>query len=385
MEFLMENYRIILNLLKGHVNEVPAGTDWHGVFELAQEQGVAAIVWDSLYELLQTGEKQGDGTSIDMPKELQLKWLGLAVRYEQRYARYEQVISRLAQFYKSVDVRMMVLKGYALSLYYPVPVHRPCGDIDIWQFGRQKEADEALRAKKGVKIDNSHHHHTIFHVGGFMVENHYDFGNVHAHLSSAKLEPLMKELGMDDSRSTLIPGTDADAGDARIYLPTPKLNAIFLLKHAASHWAAAEITLRHLLDWAYFVQAESRNIDWEWLYRTAGKYNMDKFLAVKNAICVDFLGFDKEKFPVLTVNSQGEFESDRNSEAFKTLEERVFNDILSPEFNEPAPKNLLKGLLWKYRRWRANSWKHHLVYPESLFVTFIVQLYSHLLKPSSFR
>lgn len=407
---MKENYRIILNLLSGRLNEVPAVADWHGVFEFAQAQGVAAVVWDSIYKLLQKGtwseradaerEKSGDvnkevegqkgdgeggAPKVDMPKDLQLQWLGLAVQYEQRYAHYEQAIGRLAKFYDSEGIKMMVLKGYGLSLYYPVPKHRPCGDIDIWQFGRKKEADDAIHAKKGIKIDNSHHHHTVFYVGTFMVENHYDFGNVHAHLSSAKIELLMKELGMDDSRSTVISCADAGADGARIYLPTSKLNAIFLLKHAAAHWAAAEITLRHLLDWAYFVRAESAEIDWQWLYSTAKEYNMDKFLAAKNAICVDYLGFDKAKFPVLSVNAQGEFEDCADSATFKAIEERIFNDILCPEFNEPAPENLLKGIIWKYRRWRANSWKHRLVYPESLFVTFFVQLYSHILKPKSFR
>ena len=407
---MKENHRIILNLLSGRLNEMPAAVDWKGVFEFAQAQGVAAVVWDSIYKLLQKGtwseradaereksgnvnreleaqkgDSEGSAPKVDMPKDLQLQWLGLAVQYEQRYAHYEQAIGRLAKFYDSEGIKMMVLKGYGLSLYYPVPKHRPCGDIDIWQFGRQKEADDAIHAKKGIRIDNSHHHHTVFYVGTFMVENHYDFGNVHAHLSSAKLEPLMKALGMDESRSTVISFGDGGNSHARIYLPAPQLNALFLLRHAASHWAAAEITLRHLLDWAYFVQAESENIDWEWLYSTAQEYNMDKFLAVKNAICVDFLGFDKAKFPVLAGNAGEKFESCEDAGSFKSIEERVFNDILSPEFNEPAPEGLLKTLFWKYRRWHSNSWKHRLVYPESLFVTFFVQLYCHILKPKSFR
>ena len=100
---------------------------------------------------------------------------------------------------------------------------------------------------------------------------------------------------------------------------------------------------------------------------------------------MDFLGFDKAKFPVLAGNAGETFESCADAGSFKSIEERVFNDILSPEFNEPVPEGLLKTLFWKYRRWRANSWKHRLVYPESLFVTFFVQLYCHILKPKSFR
>lgn len=71
---------------------------------------------------------------------------------------------------------MMILKGYACSLDWPKPEHRPCGNIDIWLFGKQKEADALLANKKGLEIDSSHHHHhTIFYWRDFMVENHYDF------------------------------------------------------------------------------------------------------------------------------------------------------------------------------------------------------------------
>lgn len=79
----------------------------------------------------------------------------------------------------------MVLKGYACSIDWPKPEHRPCGDIDIWLFGKQKEADAALAASpkfhdSSFKIDSSHHHHTVFDWCSFSVENHYDFVNVYA-------------------------------------------------------------------------------------------------------------------------------------------------------------------------------------------------------------
>lgn len=45
---------------------------------------------------------------------------------------------------------MMVLKGYGLSLNYLKPSHRPCGDIDIWLFGKQKEADDARGTSQGT-------------------------------------------------------------------------------------------------------------------------------------------------------------------------------------------------------------------------------------------
>lgn len=48
---------------------------------------------------------------------------------------YLQAVASLAGFYNAHGYKMMVLKGYACSLNWPRPEHRPCGDIDIWLFG----------------------------------------------------------------------------------------------------------------------------------------------------------------------------------------------------------------------------------------------------------
>jgi len=91
---------------------------------------------------------------------------------------------------------MMLLKGLACGVDWPRPEHRPYGDIDIYLFGKQKEADEALRQAQGpgFKVDTSHHHHTVFQWQGFTVENHYDFLNVHHHKSNVELEAILKSL-----------------------------------------------------------------------------------------------------------------------------------------------------------------------------------------------
>lgn len=68
---------------------------------------------------------------------------------------------------------MMLLKGYGLSICWPVPEHRPVGDIDIYlgladsgcAFGHKniwKEADKVVSEKLGIKVDNTHHHHSIY-------------------------------------------------------------------------------------------------------------------------------------------------------------------------------------------------------------------------------
>ena len=177
---------------------LPESIDWPAVEALANEQGLSAVVLDGI-EVLPDKQRP--------PKIFLLEWIGETLQgYEYRYELYQRAISEMAAFYNTHGYKMMVLKGYACSVNWHKPEHRPCGDIDIWLFGKQKEADAVLAKEKGVEIDSSQHHHSVFYWGDFMVENHYDFVNTHVHKSSRELEKCFKELGKDDTHSVRVYG-----------------------------------------------------------------------------------------------------------------------------------------------------------------------------------
>lgn len=297
------------------------------------------------------------------PKIALLQWIGeTRNNFELRYESYCRALAELAAFYNRNGFRMVILKGYACALDWPKSEHRPCGDIDIWQFGQQKEADEALAEALGVKVDASHHYHTVFGWKGFMVENHYDFINVHAHRSSREMERVFKELGQDDSHYVEVDGE-------KIYLPSPNLHALFLIRHMSAHFAGASITLRQVLDWAFFAEKHTEAVDWPWLVGMLERFNMKEFFCCINAICVEDLGFPADIFPAV--------------QPLHDLKERVLNDILEPEFTAAEPESFCKRVVFKYRRWRANAWKQDLCYGESRWSYFWHGVWAHLLKPAS--
>lgn len=213
-----------------------------------------------------------------------------------------------------------------------------------------------------IRIDTSHHHHTVFDWQGFTVENHYDFVNVHHSKSNAQLESVFKELGADDSYPV-------EVDEQKVYLPSPNLHALFLLRHAMIEFAAGGINLRQLLDWAFFVEKNGKDVDWDWLLGVLDEFHMRKFFNCINAICVEDLGYDATIFPYV--------------QYLPELKERVLADILSPEFTAQEPKRLLLRVVYKYRRWNANGWKHTLCYKESRWSAFGTGVWNHILKPAS--
>lgn len=339
----------------------PANIDWKAIQDRAAQHGLSAIIIDGIAELPDTNRP---------PKEQLLEWIGEVLQgYEYRFQMYRQAIAKMANFFNSHGYKMMILKGYACSLDWPKPEHRPCGDIDIWLFGKQKEADIVLAKERGVIIDKSHHHHTVFKWSEFTVENHYDFVNVHAHRSSAELEKVFKDLGRDDSHFVEI--TDSTTGSiTKVYLPSPNLHALFLIKHLSSHFVGANITLRQLMDWAFFVEKHSDTIDWIWLNEKLEDYHLRDFTNCLNAICVEDLGFDSSIF--------------HGVQFIPNLKEKILEDILNPKYKSEEPKQLLPRLLYKYRRWNGNAWKHDLCYKESRWESFWMGIWAKIIKPSSF-
>lgn len=329
-----------------------SSVDWVAIQDLATQHGLSAVVLDGIEKL--TDQQRP-------PKVFLLQWIGEMLQgYEYRYEQYQRTISEMAGFYNSHGFKMMVLKGYACSLDWPKPEHRPCGDIDIWLFGKQKEADALLVKEKGLDVDTSHNHHTVFYWRDFMVENHYDFINVHRHKTHQRLEQVFKQLSEDDTHCVEVYGE-------KVYLPSPNLHALFLLRHALNHFVSSSITVRQVLDWALFVENHTKEINWAWFGEMIERYNMKDFFNCLNAICVENLGFDATIFHGVQFSP--------------AMKDKVLNDIINPEFGPDLPMRLLPKITYMYKRWRGNAWKYEFCYKENRWSSFWSGLSGYLFKP----
>ena len=336
-----------------------SGKDWVWIIKTSNMQGVPALVADGLQNYLKSNPNSNPFTNETVAEKLKrIQWLGSVVAYERMYAKHKKAMADLAQLYASKGIHMMVLKGYGLSLDWPVSNHRPVGDLDIYNFGKWKEADALVAKTCGIRINDGHEHHTIFSYKEVFVENHYDFINTKAHRDAPKIEARLKVLVEKGSKEIEIEG-------ANIYLPSSDFNAIFLMRHMGQHFAGEHLNLRQVLDWGFFVRAHHNEVDWKATIDFLKEIGIYIFFNQINAICVDYLGFTESSFPTI--------------ERRERLENRILEDILHPEFSEEKPASgLLPILTFKLRRWWYNRWKHPIIYKEWLFPMFLTLLWSHL-------
>lgn len=334
------------------------------IVDFASAQGVAGL----LYQEYVTAHTASGEKMLNRKEFLKLSIL---IDYCQKnYKDQVGTIGRLSRFYAHHGISMMMLKGCGVSLDWENPQLRPCGDLDIFLFDDKgsawKRGDELVSKLLNVKIDEGHEHHTNFKVEGVDVENHYDFINVKGHKDAPMIEKKLKDLAFKSMRRVPAPSFD-DSKPCEWILPSSDFNAIFLLRHMGQHFAGSEMTLRQLLDWAYFMDKHSREVDWKDILVLLDKIGLVDFFHQVNAICVDYLGFKEETFP--------------NIKRDVALEKRIMDDVLCPEFTEKMPEgNVFRIILFKNRRYWANSWKRKLIFKDSPFVDFFYGSFAHLVK-----
>lgn len=331
---------------------VPSGIVWEKFMPLAIRQGMGAVTLDAIEHL----------PTVHRPAmSLLLQWAGHVAAMEQTYERYKAQMASLAAFYAEHDIKMLLLKGYGCGLCWPRPEHRPVGDIDIYLFGKHQEADALVRDNLGINVHHAYHKHSTFNYHGVEVENHAKFIDDISHKSNIRFEKTLMEL-LQAEECLPCPIDN-------VWLPSPTFNALFLLRHTGEHFAANEITLRHVIDVGTLFLAQHSGMDWETVFRLYRQERMADFFNGIATICIEYLGMDASCF----MSTDGRFSYTHD----KVLADRILADIF--EQKKPLPMSTanidtvgkkMSYALNKSHRWWKNRWKYQLVYNETLIESF---------------
>lgn len=330
----------------------PDNVNWREVYRLSISHNLCAVACDGMLTM----------EPCPVEEDLRYEWLGQSMVKERQYYAHARVIADLAAFYRQHNIRMLLLKGYGLSLDYPRPDHRSPGDIDVYLFGEWQQADRAVTQDLGIKIDSGHEHHTVFCFENQVVENHYDIINTKNVRSSRWIERELKQLAIDQ-------GSKLSLSGETIFLPSANFNALFLMRHLGQHFAGNEINLKQVLDWALFLKNHADKVEWDRivpLWKSMGLY---PFALSILSICSQYLGISVKQ---LSFGKKDE-----------GTVNRVFEDILHPEFDKLKPNGFVPVLLFKTQRFFSNGWKRRLVYREGVWEQFFTGSIFHLTRFST--
>ena len=159
------SYIILFKLLRAALNDtckedsMPTEINWERVFELASKHGVAPIAWDGLNKLY----KQKILLPNILPNsKTKLKWIASVLYTERNQKKQEEVLKSIDLLLEQNNTKILLFKGLSVGLYYPIPSHRYCCDIDVFALdGNLKKLESCIVSEGGKLGDRNRKHSTI--------------------------------------------------------------------------------------------------------------------------------------------------------------------------------------------------------------------------------
>ncbi len=163
---------------------------------------------------------------------------------------------KLVNCLSEASIPCVVLKGLAAAMYYPDPVRRSLGDIDI--IVRPEDFHKAFTTmlEQGCTTEDSpegSNRHAHFQKAGITIELHRNFAALNTRAAEESLDGWIFEA---------IPqAVTGSTGEWSFpVLPEP-LNGLTLLAHISQHLEGG-LGLRQLVDWVMYVARELPDEKW---------------------------------------------------------------------------------------------------------------------------
>lgn len=351
-------YKILLYILQSVVNEAElhhehlkslSPSDWVTMRDIAKQQGVTALVFDKIKTLPK---------EVAPPKAIVLKWMSNTLSIEQQTKTIYQRSADFALLMHEHELSTLVLKGVAVSHYYPNPWHREYGDLDCYLYRKEHdqivwngcyEQGNIIAEDAGHVVNRDYYKHSHIKCNGLEVENHQYALPIKDGHEVRELECELRRLVA--SRDGL-----KQIDQTHLYAPPADFTALFLTAHSLSHFLFESIKLRHVLDWALFVKAEHKNVDWDNFWKWCDRMKYTRFVMCLNHICVHYLKMD---LPT-EVYRQGE-------EQVAALSERILDDIFSGYSLYTQKHSGLMHRVMIISRYLKCLWKFNQVYQRNAF------------------
>lgn len=231
-----KNQQALLELLKaslfGAEPVFPEDVDWDAVLQEAKDQTVVALAAPAV------------------PKEEAAKWQIPVAQNKAFFVRILDEQTKLVKLFSDAGIPMVILKGCAAAMYYPVPMQRTMGDIDfIVPPDRLEEANQ-LMADNGYTFVSAAPRHNKYTKNEIELELHNRYSD-----DKWDIEPLIMD-GLVHADTCEVYAKQFPA------LPTAA-NGLVLLDHIRMHLYNG-LGLRQIVDWMMYVHSFlSDNEAWE--------------------------------------------------------------------------------------------------------------------------
>lgn len=263
------------NVLFDKCSDLPHEIDAAKVSKEAKRQTVFPIIYSALKKLSLDTQNDNAYFSQIVAKNMRMEFEHVAIN----------------NLLCTNNVPYVILKGAASASYYKEPLIRTMGDIDfLVNHCDIKRTDELLRSAGYITDDdiNSDNKHIAYHKKiskiTLICEMHRTVNGIP---NNSKTEIINKYLSniFDTSVKLQLSG-------GTCIVPDKFHHGLILLLHTASHLTHEGVGLRHLCDWAVFVNSIDNNAFISMFEKPLKEMGLWRFAQLLTLCCVEYLGCD---------------------------------------------------------------------------------------------
>lgn len=227
--------QLLANVLFQSNQEIETNIDFEKVYECAKKQ---ATVLPSFLKL--------NEYSID--SELKQKILSELINQTALTARNYSHHAYLHKLMRKHAIDYCILKGVASAYYYPQEMSRQMGDVDFIVKKEDFKRVDAILKQEGFRAWNMHHVcHEAYSKDDMHFEMHFDFVG----MPEKEHEDKVRDALQDFFKET----REVQEGMFTFVIPNDFYHGLVMLMHTQKHLIAEGFGLRHLCDWAVFIQS----------------------------------------------------------------------------------------------------------------------------------
>lgn len=205
------------------------------------------------------------------------------------------------------DIEYVTLKGCTSAKYYPEPELRCMGDVDF--LVHREDYDRTIELVKGLGFvpneDDDESHHQAFQKDLILWEAHHSLNG----LPDGKIGELCREK----LKNIFNTAEMYRKGEKQFLITNDYHHGMVMLFHLVEHITTTGVGLRHICDWAVFVNYLGEEKFREMFEMDLKEIGLWQFARIITALCTEYIGLPRMTFA---------------KDVDKSLLNRMINDII---------------------------------------------------------
>ena len=179
------------------------------------------------------------------PREVLMPWIAVAERVKAANRFLNRRAAEVSARLRADGWRHCILKGQGVATFYPEPLLRQPGDIDVWMMGARRDVLRYLEDRYG-RMALCYLHADAHGKGAEAVEYHFTPSFATSPFRNRRLQQWF--AAQADAQAGHY--VDLPEGAGEIPVPTQAFNEIYMLHHIYRHLFSEGVGLRQVCDYA---------------------------------------------------------------------------------------------------------------------------------------